>query len=63
MFKSVTVGSDQIWLVLFGCAPQLNKGAEHYIFKTGLSICKQHQQDNMVTRDASAIISSPASGF
>ena len=34
-------GSDQIWLVLFGCAPQLNKGAECYIFKTSLSICKQ----------------------
>ena len=39
-FKSVT-GSDQIWLVLFGHAPQLNKGAERYIFKMGLSICKQ----------------------
>ena len=28
-FKSVT-GSDQIWLVLFGRAPQLNKDAERY---------------------------------
>ena len=34
-------GSDQIWLALFGRAPQLNRGAERYIFKTGLSICKQ----------------------
>ena len=34
-------GSDQFWLGLFGCAPQLNNGTECYIFKMGLSICKQ----------------------
>ena len=38
-------GSDQFWLVLFGRAPQLNKGTECYIFKTGLSKCKQLEAD------------------
>ena len=35
------LGSDQAWLVLLVRAPQLNKSAKCYIFKTGLSICNQ----------------------
>ena len=39
-------GSGQIWLVLFGRAPQLNKSAECYIFQGGVGIQKRHLGSN-----------------